>query len=187
MSITNEFRIIRDHLKLKIIRKTRPLTIHTEAIYNEDVWRAVKAFVNSGKKAVWYVLAPTNLDYVRVHFDFRGRPEEYERTILKRYKWLAEHGQEIQLHVHLLKEMYMYGPRSRALAEQKKKISDAVEWMRANGFDVKKIVFGWWMYDRDSVAIAAKLGLKTIKRTDFYFIHDFDLPYLQGSVKPPSI
>jgi peptidoglycan/xylan/chitin deacetylase (PgdA/CDA1 family) len=173
--MANEIKVILDHYKFKMLRHMGPITVHTEAVFNEKVWKAIQDFVDSGRKAVWYVITPTNYEYAVGEVGFKGTKKQYEKIILQRYKWLQEKGQEIQLHVHTIRYPEMYMSKSELEKDHRKKISEAVKWMRSNGFDVKKIVFGWWSYNNDSIRIAKDYGLETVREMDFWSTHDFDM------------
>ncbi|MBN3037057.1 MAG: hypothetical protein JW834_01285 [Candidatus Diapherotrites archaeon] len=172
MKLLDELRVWRDHWYFRWVKRTRPLTIHTECLHKDNVWKAAQGYVGSGRKAIWYVVTPVNMDFVRAETGCDFGEKEYEKTILERYKWLQEHGQEIQAHVHLRIKMSMYEPSSK---EPQEKIMKSVEWLRRNGFKVDKIVFGWWSFDDKSQAVAESLGLRVTQRLDNYFIHDYDM------------
>jgi hypothetical protein len=173
MKIADELRIIKDHWYFRLIKRTRPLTIHTECMHKENVWEATKKFVNEGGFGIWYVVTPVNYEFVKAQSGCRLSEQDFEKTILERYKWLQDHGQKIQAHVHLRVKMHMYSPEERE--DIGRKITDATKWLRKNGFEVDEIVFGWWSDDQEAVEIAGKNGLKKIGRLDYYFIHDYDL------------
>ena len=157
------------------LKKFGKKTIHCEAIYDDDVWRAVKRFVKSRHRAIWFVLTPVNYDFVKVEYNPPSK-EEWEKIITKRYKWLKGHQQELQLHVHLkLKPEYIPSKRW-----QIDKITTAYYWMKDNlKVTPTMIAFGWWSYNRDSVMIAKSLGLEVIKRRTYWFTHDFDKKFLR--------
>jgi len=133
------------------------------------VWRGIKKF-SLKHKAIWFVLTPENVDYVKVEMGFNGTKKKYEKIILKRYKWLQRHDQEIQLHVHL--SMY---PELIDKKEKERIITKAYKWLVSNGFIPTKIVFGWWIYDDEMLEIAKNLGLKVVGYYDYKHIHDYDL------------
>jgi len=150
----------------KIFKTT---AVHTEAIHNDKVWEKVKEFVKN-QDAEWFVLTPVDFEFAKTMFGFGGTAKQYEKTILQRYKWLQEHGQKIQLHVHLRYFVSMVSKK-----EQEEKIEGAINWMKKNGFDFDKIVFGWWSYNKISEEIVSKHGLVMPKYFDYYNIHDYDL------------
>lgn len=173
--MANEIKVILDHYKFKLLKYIRPLTVHAESIFNDKVWKEVQKFVRSGRKAIWFVLTPVNYEYAIAECGFKGSKKQYEKIILERYKWLQEHGQEIQLHLHTIRFPEMFLTRRALIEEHEKKIKNAIRWLRVNGFDVDKITFGWWSYNEDSERIAGKYGLKTVRELDYHSFHDFDL------------
>lgn len=182
MGIFREIKIIKDHFYFRIIRRTRPLTIHTECIYNDNVWKSIQQFVLSGKKAIWYVITPVNFNLVLRESSHAMDRKLWEKTILKRYNWLREHGQQIEAHVHLRIKTALYDSENEARKDEETKIRGAASWLRKNGFNPSRIVFGWWSFDRYAVRLAAEEGLKVTKRLDYYFIHDYDLLEQHGLV-----
>lgn len=175
MGILGELRIIKDHIYFRIIMHTRPLTIHTECLHKDNVWKAVQRFVNSGGKVIWFVITPVNFDFVKIESGCVLSPSTWEKTILKRYQWLRDHGQQIEAHVHLRVKMGLYDSEAEAKKDIEKKVSGAAQWLRKNGFNISRVVFGWWSYNDFAIAVARENGLKTVKRLDNYFIHDYDL------------
>lgn len=175
MGVLNELRIIRDHFHFRLIRRTRPLTIHTECIHRDNVWEAAQRFVNSGKKAIWHVITPANFEFVNAETGCSTDRAAWEKVLLSRYRWLKEHGQKIELHVHLRVKMHLYESRPEAERDAKEKIEHACSWLRSNGFSPAEVVFGWWSCDDFAKGVASRLGLRTVGRLDYYFIHDYDL------------
>lgn len=175
MSLKSELGIVKDHIYFRIITKTRPLTIHTECLHKDNVWDSAQRFVNSGRKAIWYVVTPSNFDFVKAESGCSLDRSRWEKTILERYLWLQEHGQQIEAHVHLRVKMGLYDSPSEARKDAESKIKDAAGWLRKNGFNPTKIVFGWWSYDDYAAKIAEKNNLNLTQRLDNYFIHDYDL------------
>lgn len=175
MCILNEFKIIRDHWYFRMIKRTKPWAIHTEAIDNEHVWKGVQNYVKSGRKDIWFVVTPINFDFVHTQSSITTTKKKWEKLMIERYKWLKDNGQEVQIHVHLKIKMDLYKNDRVRKKDINDKITKAVKWMRNNGFDTDKIAFGWWSYNDYAIEVAKKLGLETVERLDNYFIHDFDL------------
>ena len=175
MKAIGELRIIKDHIYFRIIRRTRPLTIHTECMHKDNVWGAVQRVVYYGGNAMWFVVTPVNFDFVRTETGCGLKAQQWERIVLERYKWLAEHGQQIETHVHLRIKMSMYDSDEAMKRDVNAKILGAVSWLKNNGFNPSMIVFGWWSCNGFAIAAAKKAGLKTVERLDNYFIHDYDM------------
>ncbi len=175
MNILGELGIIKDHIHFRIIKRTRPLSIHTECLHKDNVWAAAQHFVDSGRKAIWFVVTTANYDFVKAESGCMEDAKELERTVAERYKWLQAHGQQIELHVHLRVKMELYDSGREAAEDIRRKITDGVSWLKSNGFNPKEIVFGWWSSDKTAEDFAAEQGLRTVRRLDYYFIHDYDL------------
>lgn len=175
MNIFGEIGIIKDHLYYRVIKRTRPVTIHTECLHKENVWKAAQEFVSSGRKAIWFVVTPVNFDFISVESGCRMKKSEWENVVLERYKWLQSHGQTIELHVHMRVKMGLYDTESEADEDVESKVNGAYKWLKDNGFSPSKIVFGWWSCNQHAIDVARENGLQTAKRLDNYFIHDYDL------------
>ncbi len=174
ISAMSELSIIYDHLRYKLVRRTRPLTIHTEALHKERVWSAVQKWVEAGNKAVWFVVAPMNWDFVSAEMGVSLSRKEYESVLLERYRWLQQHGQEIQAQIHLRILPQMYESEAEEKKDLEEKVAGSIKWLKANGFPVTKIVFGWWSFNQQAAAFAQQLGVDPVRRRDYYFIHDYD-------------
>lgn len=175
MGALDELNIIKDHIHFRIIRRTRPLTIHTECLHKDNVWKAAQRFVNSGGKAIWHVATPVNFDFVKAESGCNLSLDAWKRRILERYRWLQKHGQQIDVHVHLRVKMELYDSNAECNKDIEGKVAGAVSWLRKNGFSPKEIAFGWWSYNDFAVDVARRHGLRTVETLDYYFIHDYDL------------
>ena len=114
MGLCGEIRIIKDHFYFRVIKRTRPLTIHTESLHKEGIWKAAKKFVESGGTAIWFVVTPVNFDFVNTESGCSLSRRSWEKLILERYRWLSEHGQKIEVHVHLRVKMKLYDSEHEA-------------------------------------------------------------------------
>jgi len=174
MSLIRELRIIKDHWYFRTVKRTRPWAIHTECIHKDNVWKAVQKYVKSGRKDIWYVVTPENFDFVKTEAGVDISQNEWKKKILKRYKWLKDNGQEVQLHVHLRIKMNLYTGEEMK-KDVDKKVAGGLRWLKKNGFDPTSIVFGWWSYNNYAISVAKKHGLHISQRLDNYFIHDYDV------------
>ncbi len=174
MDAFGELRIIRDHVHYRRIKRTRPLTVHAECLHDEQVWKAVKKFVTRKRSAIWYVLTPVNFDFVAAETGCTTSKKEWEKTVVERYKWLKNHGQRIEMHVHLRVKMGLYPSKEEMKKDVRAKIGGAVSWMRKNGFNPKKVVFGWWSFNDYAISVARGFGIEPTGRMDYYFVHDYD-------------
>ncbi len=172
--IGRELKVIKDHYRFRVIKRMRPLHIHTEALYKDEVWKRVQQFVESGRSAVWFCLTPVNYEYINIEFGCKLSKAQYEKVLLQRYKWLADHGQEIQLHVHMRVLPELYDSPEESLREQETRLKAALAWMKKHGYSPTKIVYGWWAEDENSRQLAKKYGLENQLRFEHYYIHDYD-------------
>ena len=66
----NIFSVFRKFYEWFVIR-FKPLTVHTEAIMIDSVWREIKKQVAKGKVLKWYVMTPENYEYYRSFFNVK--------------------------------------------------------------------------------------------------------------------
>jgi len=58
--------------------------------------------------------------------------------------------------------------------EQEKLFEESIGWIKKElGINVKEFVPGWWMYNKDTIKICRKFGLKMIYERDYDFTHDY--------------
>ncbi len=148
----------------------KPLSVHVEAIVFPEIWEKVKLLALSGKVKRWYIMTPANYTYLKSFFNLKISKKEMADIMEKRYKWLINNNQKLELHVHLNRIMNI------SKNEQERLIRESMEWGEKNlGIRFKEFVPGWWMYNKDTEDILKKYNLKKIKKTDFRAIHDYDL------------
>ena len=141
--------------------------VHTEAVFYEPIWKQIVKRCKT-KKLVWFCITPVNYEYARTFFGLTLTKEEYSKLLARKYKELERMGQRIELHVHLTTLPNM--PE----AVQRKMMAEAVQWMRSNGFNIREFVPGWWSYTPALRRIAGELGLKQVRKRDYYDLHDYD-------------
>jgi len=164
-------RLLKSAIKMfrVILVKFKPLTVHTEAIFYEDVWDEIKDKMGQKEILKWYVMTPVNYNYFKSYFEVDYTKKEISKIMKERYLEMIREGEELQLHIHLHPTMKI------GYTKQEKRIKEAVEWFEKNlGFKPKEIVFGWWLWDDNSEMIAGKYNLKIIKFDDYNAIHDYD-------------
>jgi len=67
-----------------------------------------------------------------------------------------------------------YFPDTISHKEKEAIITRAYKWLKSNGFNPRKVVFGWWIHDDEMERVAEKLGLEVVKYFDYYWFHDYD-------------
>ena len=142
--------------------------VHTEVVFYDPAWEKIKAICKK-RKMVWFVTTPVNYKYTKAFFNCELSKKDFEKTILKRYKEMEKMGQRIELHVHLSMENNM------SYKKQKKMVKESLDWMGKKGFKVKEFVPGWWTYNKDLVKIVKGFGLRPVRKSDYYAIHDYEL------------
>jgi hypothetical protein len=147
-----------------------PVTVHTEALMLDNVWEEAKKLAISGKVRTWYVMTPANYEYLKMMFNFKMTQEQLSKTLEERYKWLINHGQDLQLHLHLCIIMNI------SKSEQEKLFKESLQWMKEKlNIVPKEFVPGWWTDNSETREILKKYNIKRITRTTFKAIHDYDL------------
>lgn len=142
--------------------------VHAEVVFYDPAWAKIKDICRK-RKMVWFVITPANHEYAKAFFNCELSRKEFSDVLLRRYKEMEKMGQRIELHVHLSMENNM------PYEKQKKMVKESMGWLRANGFDVKEFVPGWWSYNTDLMKILKELGLRPVKKSDYYAIHDYEL------------
>jgi peptidoglycan/xylan/chitin deacetylase (PgdA/CDA1 family) len=151
-----------------IIVKFKPLTVHAEAVMVDEVWEEVKKKSLNNEILKWYIMTPVNYDYFKVHFNIKQSKKEVSKILAKRYRWMLEHGQKLELHIHLSIIENM------PLEEQEKMFNEAIGWIKKElGISVEEFVPGWWAYNKETVKLCKKLGLKIINFSDYNSTHDY--------------
>jgi peptidoglycan/xylan/chitin deacetylase (PgdA/CDA1 family) len=154
--------------RLRVIGK--PLTVHTEMIVDDEVWKEIKKKVNANKVHKWYLITPHNFDIFQSFFKLKMTQEEFEKILIKRYKWLVKENQDIGLHVHLSKNM-----KNMTYDEQETLIKRSLIWLEnKTEFVISDVVPGWWSYNEDTEKILKKLDMTLVKRCDYKSCHDYD-------------
>lgn len=157
---------IYNHLRVK----GKPLTVHTEMVVDDKVWEKVKQKALNNKVHKWYLITPYNYELFKNVFTLKMSKEDFEKKLISRYQWLMNHNQNLQLHVHLSKNM-----KNITKKEQKEIITNSLKWLeKITENIISEIVFGWWNYNQDTEDIVEELNLKLIKRFDYKECHDYD-------------
>jgi len=156
-------------LVFHITNNFKPLTVHTEAIFIDGVWEKIKEKALKKEVHTWYVITPANYELSKVLFNIKKSKKEVSDIMEERYKWLLKHNQKLELHIHLNKIMNI------TYKEQEKLFRESLEWMKKKlGIRPKEFVSGWWAYNRDTIKILRKQGLKLIKENQYKATHDYN-------------
>lgn len=160
-------KIIKHFFEFVLIR-FKPLTVHLEAVMVDEVWEEIKKRVLSKEILKWYVMTPANYDYFISSFQIDKSKAEISKIMAERYKWMLEHDEKLELHIHLsiIEDM--------SLEKQEKLFEEAISWLKKEvGITVKEFVAGWWAYNENTVNILKKRGIKLIKFSDYNSTHDY--------------
>jgi|GEM_PF-3339263 len=155
-------------------RKYIALSIHTEALHEECVWRGVREmlryFSGHGVKATWFSINPAFVGY-------RAMGHE-EGKWIERLRKIQEAGQEIQQHTHFYKgkEGVSKGEGYDMSSEHmRKRLSEDREWLRGAGYDPRGFTSGAWKVNDDLFRILHEMGYiydSSFKTGIFRHIHD---------------
>lgn len=146
-------------------------SIHTEKIWDNNVWRNLLDFIEKHKENCHLFLMNPDYDYQKAVMGFRGTAVELKKTLSERYEKLRELSLifhfRIGLHFHLT-----LFPESLPEKEKLRQFEKAYYFLMAIFGEVDGVVFGWYKSDRylDKLAQEHKL--------DIYYvgIHDYDMP-----------
>jgi len=148
----------------------KPLIAHTEGIFIDEIWEQIKKKALKKDILKWYVMTPINYEYFKVFFNTKYSKKELAKIMKKRYKWLLERNQRLELHVHFNKIMNI------SYENQEEMIKNAKDWMMKElGVKPKEFISGWWVYNKDTIEILRKNNLKLIKENKYKAIHDYNL------------
>lgn len=152
-----------------LISRFKPLTIHTEAIMIDSVWKKIKEKVKSKKVKIWYIMTPVNYDYFKSFLNMKISKKKLSEIMKKRYKWMVQQGERLELHIHLSMAM-----KTMSFKDQEKLIKEALSWMKKElNLKAREFVPGWWAYNRDTLEICKKHGLRMIYPKDYDYTHDY--------------
>jgi len=168
-------RIKRDYIKaIKrsfdwFISRFKPLTVHTEAIMIDSIWGKIQEEVKKKRVLKWYVMTPTNMHYFRSEFNIRMSRQKVSRLLKERYKWLLNHNQKLEPHIHISHVM-----NNISYKEQDKLFKESLKWMKKELNVVpKEFVPGWWSFNEDTLKLCAKYNLKMVYERDYDYTHDY--------------
>lgn len=149
--------------------KNKLWTAHVEAIFDDEVWEEIKKEVRKGKIKKWYVMTPANYDYFVGMFHIKLTRAQLANKMARRYKWMLDHGQQLELHLHLNRLANL------SYEEQKKLLEQSFYFFKKGlGIKPNEIVFGWWLSNQDSNDLIKKYNLKKITEEDYNAIHDYN-------------
>lgn len=121
---------IRNKIKARLerIERYRKMkTIHCEAIHDDRMWGSIQEVIRN-ERFLFFCVTPVNYKYVDVVFGIDLGHEDYSELLVRRYKFLEERGQRIELHVHLALLLHRL-----SYQKQESMISGSYEWMVERG------------------------------------------------------
>lgn len=155
---------------IRVIRvKFKPLTVHTESIFVDSVWNEILKKIESKSIHTWYLMTPSNYEYFRGSFLETRTKKEISDIMKKRYLKMKTLGERLQFHLHLRIDMQI------SYSEQEKLFKEGLNWLKKEiGIKPTEIVFGWWLWNEDSVKLAKKYGLEIINFDKYNSTHDYE-------------
>jgi len=155
----------------RLFSKFKPLTLHVECAWDDEVWKKIKIKALEGKVVKWFIMTPSNYNYFKANFNCRLSKKEVYKKLYERYKWLMDNGQRLELHLHfdLLNSM--------SYKHQREFFKSSLEWCKEYfpQYNFSEVVCGWWKYNESTIKLCEEFGLKLIKHGDFEDMHDYDL------------
>ncbi len=166
------------------------LTIHTERLHSDSLWKKIqkvlKIFKRYNIQAGWFSINPSFVGYQAMGYD--------EKRWIKRSKFLKESGQEIQQHTHFYKgrEGVKKGLGYDLGRENvEKRILEDKKWLKEKiGITAEGFVSGAWKINNEIIEILQKEGYKydfSLRGSDIRFKNNFleipTLSNLKGLIK----
>jgi len=151
------------------ISRFKPLAVHTELIMDDDVWEVIKEKCSGKEVRVWYVMTPVNYELFKTSFNVKLSKGKVSEIMKERYLWMKGHGAKLELHIHLSLTM-----KNMTYDEQDKMFKESLDWMKKElGIVPTEFVPGWWSYNKDTLKICKKYGLRMIYERDYDYTHDY--------------
>ena len=131
-------------------------TIHIETFIRNDVWESLKKEI-IGKNYTWFVITPSNFEYCKTYFNIGMNKNDFSTILIDRLNYLKSKREKIHLHIHLSKDFKFLNKEL-----QKEKFEEAIEFLNSLKIKPSKFVAGWWIFNRDTIKLAKKYGIKVI-------------------------
>ena len=161
-----------DRIKFHLTKRYKKKAVHAEALFIDEVWNIAKTKLENKEYHKWYLMTPVNYDYFKGTFNTRLSWAAIDAILRVRYsllKSLVYDKKNIGLHIHLSVAMNL------SYKEQEEIIKKSIDWFKdALGFEPKEVVFGWWLYNEDTIDLCKRYSLKIINREDYNSIHDYN-------------
>ena len=138
--------------------------INAEAIVNEKEWEKLKKLV--GKGFSWFIPTPTNYDYCKNVFNLKIEKNKFTTILKSRINFLKEKNEKIYLSIHFGKVRKFLENDS-----QEKKLKEAIEFLNSIEIKPSKFIILDEVYNRETISIAIKYGLKNLLNFRLYIIN----------------
>jgi len=155
---------------LDVFRKNRIVTI--ESIYIDEVWQEIQKLVDSKKVKKWFIVTTADYDYLKSLYNLQMTKLEMANIMAKRYRWMLERGQELELKIYLTRLA-----NNITKNEQDLKLRQALHFM-AKGLKIKptEVMFGWFAYNQDSKELLNHYNLKVADEKKYKKVYtDYEL------------
>jgi hypothetical protein len=148
----------------------RKKVISLESIFINEVWQEIQRLVLKKKIKKFYIVTPANYEYLQSLYNLKISRIDLANLMVKRYRWLLEHGQELELKLYLTRLS-----NNITAQEQEIRLRQALHFM-SKGLRIKptEILIGWSAYNKDTESILNNYKLKLIEGKKS-FIDDYDL------------
>ena len=139
------------------IFKKKKSVVTIESIYIDEVWQEIQKLAESKKVSKWFIVTPADYDYLKAIYNLKISKLEMANIMAKRYKWMLEHGQELELKIYLTRLA-----NNITREEQELKLRQALHFM-AKGLRIKptEVMWGWYASNKDSRELLENYKLKT--------------------------
>lgn len=154
-----------DDEKFKLLKEFVAKKIESSDLFDLDM---LHGHTLNTDKVKLFVVTPVNYDLAVAEQGYSGTKKQFEKILKERYQELYWMGCNLELHLHLAMVLDNFN--------QEKMFKEATSWMRDNGFKPELVTFGWYIYNKESLRLAKKYGLKVFKDNWHYSFHCYELP-----------
>jgi hypothetical protein len=160
-------------IKYHLSKRYKLVAVHAEALFIDKVWDIARLKAINTKIDRWYVMTPANYNYFKGSFNTKYDEYAISQILRWRYRALFDFanldGRKFGLHVHLSLA------NNLGYYEQEQLIQRSIKWFNeVFGFYPREIVFGWWLYNKDTIDICKRFNLKIIGPEDYNSVHDYN-------------
>jgi hypothetical protein len=145
------------------ILKRKKTVVTVESIFIDEVWQEIQKLSESNKVKKWFIVTPADYDYLKCIYNLQMSKLEMANIMAKRYKWMLEQGQELELKIYLTRLA-----NNITRDEQETKIKQALHFM-AKGLKIKpsEVMFGWFASNNSTRELLEDYRLQLVNEESY--------------------